>query len=59
MASLNALLGRLKARQRGIIMEAAKHDMLPPDGMLKQIADLENAIAAVEAVAEEDVEHES
>lgn len=58
MASLNALLDRLKTRQRDIIMEAAKHDMLPPEGMLKQIAELENAIAAVEAVADEEAERE-
>jgi hypothetical protein len=55
MTSLNSLLDRLKARQRDLIMQAAKQDMLPPDGMIRQIADLENAIAAVEAVADEEV----
>ena len=59
MTSLSALLSRLKARQREIIMEAAKADMISPDGMLRQIAHLENAVAAVEAVAEEEVGRES
>ena len=54
MTDLNTLLDRLKSRQRDLIMQAAKQDMLPPDGMLRQIAELENAIAAVEAVADED-----
>ena len=59
MADLNTLLNRLKARQRDLIMQAAQQEMMPPDGMLRQIADLENAIAAVEAVAEEEEERES
>lgn len=53
MSNLDTLLDRLKAHQRNLIMQAAQSDMLPPDGMLRQIADLENAIAAVEAVAGE------
>lgn len=59
MTNFDALLDRLKARQRDIIMEAAKHDMMPPRGMLKQIAELENAIAAVEAIADEEAEREA
>ena len=55
MADLNTLLNRLKARQRDLIMQAAQQEMMPPDGMLRQIAELENAIAAVEAVAGEEV----
>lgn len=58
MTSLNSLLDRLKAHQRDLIMQAAKEDMLPPDGMLKRIAELENAIAAVEAIADEGAERE-
>lgn len=58
MTSLNSLLDRLKARQRDLIMQAAKNDMLPPDGMLKRIAELENAIAAVEAIADEEAKRE-
>lgn len=53
MTSLSSLLDRLKARQRDFIMQAAKEDMLPPDGMLTRIAELENVIAAVEAIADE------
>ena len=55
MADLNTLLNRLKTRQRDLIMQAAQQEMMPPDGMLRQIAELENAIAAVEAVAGEEV----
>ena len=58
MTDLNTLLDRLKSRQRDIIMQAAKQDMLPPDGVLRHIAELENAIAAVEAVTDEEGDHE-
>ncbi|WP_165937954.1 hypothetical protein [Methylobacterium segetis] len=54
MQKLEALLDRLKAHQRELILEAAERDMLPPDGMLRRIAELENVIAAVEAVADEE-----
>ncbi|GLS50960.1 hypothetical protein GCM10007885_38140 [Methylobacterium gnaphalii] len=54
MQKLDALLSRLKARQRDLILEVAEHDMLPAAGALRQIAELENAIAAVEAVAAEE-----
>ena len=54
MTDLNTLLDRLKSRQRDLIMQAVEQDMLPPDGVLRHIAELENAIAAVEAVADED-----
>ncbi|MFK5597942.1 hypothetical protein ACFZ8E_13130 [Methylobacterium sp. HMF5984] len=53
MEKLDALLDRLKARQRDLIMEAAQYDNMPADSTLKRIAELENAIAAVEAVADE------
>lgn len=53
---LDALLDRLKARQREIIIQAAEFDMLPPAGILRRIAELENAIAAVEAVTGEEVD---
>jgi hypothetical protein len=33
-------------------MEAAKHDMMLSRGVLKQIAELENAVAAVEAISD-------
>lgn len=54
MDKLDALLDRLKARQRDLIMEAAQYDTMPADSTLKRIAELENAIAAVEAVADEE-----
>lgn len=53
MDKLYALLDRLKDRQRDLILQAAEHDTLPADSTLKRIAELENAIAAVEAVADE------
>lgn len=52
---LTALLDRLKARQRDLILEAAEVDMLPAASVLRQIAELENVIAAVEAVIDEEV----
>lgn len=54
MDKLDALLTRLKVRQRDLIMQAAEHDTMPADSTLKRIAELENAIAAVEAVADEE-----
>ena len=56
MTKLDVLLERLKARQREIIIQAAEFDMLPPDGVLRRISELENAIAAVEAVAGEEAD---
>ena len=56
MSKLDTLLDRLKARQREIILQAAEFDMLPPEGVLRRIAELENAIAAVEAVAGEEAD---
>ncbi|WP_409564122.1 hypothetical protein [Methylobacterium sp. J-068] len=50
---MESLLERLKDAQRTLIVEAAKIDMLPPDSMLRRVADLENTIAAVEALIEE------
>ena len=54
MDKLEALLDRLKTRQRDLIMEAAQYDTMPADSTLKRIAELENVIAAVEAVADEE-----
>lgn len=51
---LTALLDRLKARQRDLILAAAEIDALPAASVLRQISELENAIAAVEAVADEE-----
>ena len=49
-----ALLDRLKACQRDLILAAAEIDALPAASVLLQIAELENAIAAVEAVTSEE-----
>ena len=46
----NALLERLKAHQRTLILAMAEHDGLPAGSTLRHVAELENVIAAVEAV---------
>ena len=51
---LNNLLERLKAHQRTLILAMAEHDGLPTGNALRQVAELENVIAAVEAVAAEE-----
>ena len=56
MSKLDSLLDRLKARQRDLIMEAAQSETLPADSTLRRISELENAIAAVEAVADEETD---
>jgi hypothetical protein len=53
---LNALLERLKAHQRTLILVMAEHDGLPAGSTLRQVAEMENVIAAVEAVAAEEAE---
>lgn len=50
---LQALLERLKAAQRNLVVGAAKAGMLPSDGTLRKIADLEQAIVATEALIDE------
>ena len=50
---LDTLLERLKAQQRDLILAMAEHDGLPAGSALRQVAELENVIAAVEAVAGE------
>jgi hypothetical protein len=51
---LDALLERLKAHQRTLIFAMAEHDGMPAGSVLRQVAELENVIAAVEAVADEE-----
>ncbi|KTS10798.1 hypothetical protein SB2_12010 [Methylobacterium radiotolerans] len=51
---LDALLERLKAHQRTLILAMAEHDGLPAQSAIRQVAELENVIAAVEAVAAEE-----
>ncbi|KQS85277.1 hypothetical protein ASG32_18675 [Methylobacterium sp. Leaf361] len=53
---LDALLERLKAHQRALILAMAEHDGLPAQSAIRQVAELENVIAAVEAVAAEEAD---
>ncbi|MFC5555278.1 hypothetical protein [Methylobacterium iners] len=46
-----ACLDRLKTHQRNLILQAAERDAIPAGSTLERIAELENAIVAVEAVA--------
>lgn len=55
---LNALLDRLKSHQRDLILAMAEHDGMPAGSALRQVAELENVIAAVEAVADEEANRE-
>jgi hypothetical protein len=54
---LDALLERLKAHQRTLILAMAEHDGLPAGSALRQVAELENVIAAVDSVAAEEADH--
>jgi hypothetical protein len=53
-ADLAGLLDRLKSAQRDLIITAAKGSTLPSDGMLRKISELEGAIAATEALIQEE-----
>ncbi|WP_454917830.1 hypothetical protein [Xanthobacter sediminis] len=53
---LSRLLERLKTAQRDLLLTAAKSPTLPSDGTLRKISELEGAIAAAEALLQE--EHE-
>ena len=53
---LRSLLERLKNAQRDLLRSAASQPVLPSDGMLRKIADLEQAIVATEALIEEQSE---
>ncbi|MCJ2136642.1 hypothetical protein MKK69_21770 [Methylobacterium sp. J-026] len=55
---LNDLLERLKTQQRMLILAMAEHSGLPAGSMLRQVAELENVIAAVEAVAAEEADRD-
>ena len=52
--TLDALLERLKSHQRDLILDMARLDGMPAASDLRQVAELENVIAAVEAVAAEE-----
>lgn len=47
---------RLKAHQRTLILAVAEHDGLPAGSAIRAVAELENVIAAVEAVAAEEMD---
>lgn len=51
---LAALPDRLKSHQRNLILAMAEHDGMPAGSALRQVAELENVIAVVEAVADEE-----
>lgn len=53
-ADLAGLLDRLKSAQRDLLLTAAKGSTLPSDGMLRKISELEGAIAATEALIQEE-----
>ena len=53
---LDALLERLKTHQRTLILAMAEHDGLPAGSAIRQVAELENVIAAFEAVAGEEAD---
>jgi CheY-like chemotaxis protein len=55
---LTALLERLKAHQTDLILAMAEHDGMPAGSALRQVAELENVIAAIEAVADEEAERQ-
>lgn len=53
-ADLSSLLERLKTAQRDLLLAAARASTLPSDGMLRKISELEGAIAATEALIQEE-----
>ena len=54
--TLHAHRERLTAHQRTLTLAMVEHDGLPAGSVLRQVAELENVIAAVEAVAAEEVD---
>jgi hypothetical protein len=50
MNELITLSKTLKAAQRELIVNAAKTGRLPPDGVIRKIAELESAIIAVDTM---------
>lgn len=54
MNNIERFLERLKAEQRQLILNSAEAAVLPSDNTLRKIADLENSIAAVEVLIQEE-----
>lgn len=50
MTELVELSKRLKEAQRELILKAAQGGKLPPDGVIRKIAELESAIVAVDTL---------
>ncbi len=50
---LVGLLDRLKNAQRDLLLAAAKGSTMPSDGSIRKISEMEGAIAATEALIEE------
>ncbi|WP_293867554.1 hypothetical protein [uncultured Alsobacter sp.] len=50
MNELMTLSQTLKAAQRELIVNAARTGRLPPDGVIRKIAELESAIIAVDTL---------
>ena len=55
---LNVLFKRLRVHQHTLILAMAEHDGLPARSATCAVAELENVIAAVEAVAGEEADRE-
>lgn len=53
-ADLKGLLERLKNAQRDLLLNAAQATTVPSDGALRKISELEGAIAATEALMQDE-----
>lgn len=53
-ADLKGLLERLKNAQRDLLLTAAQATTVPSDGALRKISELEGAIAATEALIQDE-----
>jgi len=53
-ADLKGLLDRLKAAQRELLITVSQSPTLPSDGALRKISELEGAIAATEALIQDE-----
>ncbi|WP_460452434.1 hypothetical protein [Alsobacter sp. SYSU BS001988] len=53
VADLKRLQRHLRERQRDLVLASATGGGIPPDRMIQKIAELENAIVAVDAILQE------
>lgn len=56
LEDLHGLLKRLKDSQRTLLIHSAEAGVMPAEGAIRKIADLENAIGAVELLIEEETQ---